>query len=242
MPRCKICHVESPLDRSGRCSFCVDAAEAVSMGLHYGDYMARKERGTLPHTPRRDRFAAALLDYEEPVELPKCRICGGNVFPPRRSICSNKCEREASKRSLRGYGEYPERDCPICGKPFRADLRQRYCSQACAEQGREQTNKAWRESRKGTPPSRQCATCGEPLEGNGNKRYCSSACMYRAAAMRRKAQRKEKYEPRYCPICGKLLPDDSRRAYCSDDCYREQERRRTKGCYHKKGTLQNDER
>lgn len=91
MPRCKICHVESPLDRSGRCESCIDAAEATSLGLHYGDYMARKERGTLPHTPRRDRFAAALLDYEEPVELPKCRICGGNVFPPRRYLCSPKC-------------------------------------------------------------------------------------------------------------------------------------------------------
>lgn len=62
MARCKICHVESPLDRSGRCESCIDAAEATSRGLHYGDYIARKERGTLPPTPRRDRFAAALLD------------------------------------------------------------------------------------------------------------------------------------------------------------------------------------
>lgn len=236
---CKICHANRELDASGRCQSCRAVYLASKSRMSYGAYMAARTE----ENPAREFILRAMENpLSEPLSLPKCRICGNNVYPPRRTVCSNKCEREANKRSLRGYGEYPERDCPICGKPFRADRRQRYCSQACAEQGREQTDRAWRESRKGTPPSRQCATCGAPLEGNGNKRYCSSACMYRAAAMRRKAQRKQKYEPRYCPICGKLLPDDSRRAYCSDDCYREQERRRTKSYYHKKGNAENDER
>ena len=63
MKRCKICHVSvNDVDRKGRCESCIDAAEATSLGLHYGDYIARKERGTLPHTPRRDRFAAAMAE------------------------------------------------------------------------------------------------------------------------------------------------------------------------------------
>lgn len=144
MPRCKICHVESPLDRSGRCSFCADAAEAVSLGLHYGDYMARKERDTLPHTPRRDRFAAALLDYEEPVELPKCRICGGNVFPQRRFLCSPKCEAEDKRRKARHRTDDNPRLCPVCGKPVRIDRRRIYCDDDCAYKAARERDRIYR--------------------------------------------------------------------------------------------------
>lgn len=238
---CKICHANRELDASGRCPGCRDVYLASKAGMNYGAYMAS---GAEKNPAREFILRTIGKPDSEPLSLPRCRVCGNNVYPPRRTLCSNKCEREANKRSLRGYGEYPERDCPICGKPFRADLRQRYCSQACADAGRRKTDQAWRDAHKGTPPSRQCATCGAPLEGNGNKRYCSSACVYRAAAMRRKARRKEKYDPRYCPVCGKLLPDDSRRSYCSDDCYREQERRRARELYTKKGkkgAVQNDE-
>lgn len=142
MPRCKICHVESPLDRSGRCESCIDAAEATSLGLHYGDYIARKERGTLPPTPRRDRFAAALLDYKEHVELPKCSICGGNVFPPRRYLCSPKCQAEYNRRSAseahakakakRLAQPIPERYCTICGKLITNPRKKVTCSPECA--------------------------------------------------------------------------------------------------------------
>lgn len=148
MPRCKICHVESPLDRSGRCGSCIDAAEATSLGLHYGDYIARKERGTLPHTPRRDRFAAALLDYEEPVELPKCRICGGNVFPPRRFLCSPKCEAEDKRRKARHRTDENPRLCPVCGKPVRIDRRRIYCSWECFRKKQTQREAQYRERKR----------------------------------------------------------------------------------------------
>lgn len=148
MPRCKICHVESPLDRSGRCESCIDAAEATSLGLHYGDYIARKERGTLPHTPRRDRFAAALLDYEEHVELPKCRICGGNVFPPRRYLCSPKCEAEDKRRKARHRTDDNPRLCPVCGKPVRIDRRRIYCSWECFRKKQTQREAQYRERKR----------------------------------------------------------------------------------------------
>ena len=148
MPRCKICHVESPLDRSGRCESCIDAAEATSLGLHYGDYIARKERGTLPHTPRRDRFAAALLDYEEQVELPKCRICGGNVFPPRRYLCSPKCEAEDKRRKARHRTDDNPRLCPVCGKPVRIDRRRIYCSWECFRKKQTQREAQYRERKR----------------------------------------------------------------------------------------------
>lgn len=148
MPRCKICHVESPLDRSGRCASCIDAAEATSLGLHYGDYMARKERGTLPSTPRRDRFAAALLDYEEHVELPKCRICGGNVFPPRRYLCSPKCEAEDKRRKARHRTDENPRLCPVCGKPVRIDRRRTYCSWECFRKKQTQREAQYREKKR----------------------------------------------------------------------------------------------
>ncbi len=148
MPRCKICHVESPLDRSGRCESCIDAAEATSLGLHYGDYIARKEHGTLPHTPRRDRFAAALLNYEEPVELPKCRICGGNVFPPRRFLCSPKCEAEDKRRKARHRTDDNPRICPVCGKPVRIDRRRIYCSWECFRKKQTQREAQYREKKR----------------------------------------------------------------------------------------------
>ncbi len=144
MPRCKICHVESPLDRSGRCESCIDAVEATSLGLHYGDYIACKERGTLPHTPRRDRFAAALLDYEKHVELPKCRICGGNVFPPRRYLCSAKCEAEDKRRKHRHRTDENPRLCPVCGKPVRIDRRRIYCDDDCAYKAARERERIYR--------------------------------------------------------------------------------------------------
>nr|DAG56343.1 MAG TPA: protein of unknown function DUF3330 [Caudoviricetes sp.] len=148
MARCKICHVESPLDRSGRCESCIDATEATSLGLHYGDYIARKERGTLPHTPRRDRFAAALLDYEKHVELPKCRICGGNVFPPRRFLCSPKCEAEDKRRKSRHRTDENPRLCPVCGKDVGPNLRKTYCSWECYRQNAKRLDARYRERKR----------------------------------------------------------------------------------------------
>lgn len=149
MKRCKFCHVSvNNVDRKGRCPSCADAGNATRAGLHYGDYIARKERSTLPHTPRRDRFAAALLDYEENVELPKCRICGGNVFPPRRFLCSPKCEAEDKRRKNRHRTDENPRLCPICGKPVRIDRRRIYCNDDCAYKAARERERIYRANTK----------------------------------------------------------------------------------------------
>ena len=127
MKRCKICHSAGPLDESGRCSSCADVKMAAKMGLHYGEYMARKETGMLPETPRRKRFEAVLLDYEPIHTLPKCRICGRDCIPPRRVLCSKKCEDEDKRRKSRKYGEFTSRACLICGNPVIGDKRRKYC-------------------------------------------------------------------------------------------------------------------
>lgn len=145
MKRCKFCHVSvNNVDSKGRCPSCADAGNATRAGLHYGDYIAHKERGTLPPTPRRDRLAAVLLDYVEPVELPKCRICGGNVFPPRRFLCSPKCEAEDKRRKARHRTDENPRLCPICGKPVRIDRRRIYCDDDCAYKAARERERIYR--------------------------------------------------------------------------------------------------
>lgn len=148
MSRCKICYVEQSLDARGRCQGCADASAATALGLHYGDFMAQKEAGALPESPRRARFAAALRDYEDVPELPKCRICGGNVFPPRRYLCSPKCEAEDKRRRARHRTDDTPRMCPVCGKPVRIDRRRIYCSDDCTLAAKREHERIYRKEKR----------------------------------------------------------------------------------------------
>ena len=146
--RCKICHSASSLDETGRCSSCADAKRAEEMGLHYGEYMARKEIGALPEMPRRKRFEAAILDYEAIPSLPKCRVCGKDCIPPKKVYCSRSCEAEGNRRKTRKYDEFTPRPCLICGKPVIGDRRRKYCSPECYEERKRQWDVGYKAKRK----------------------------------------------------------------------------------------------
>ena len=45
MTRCIYCHLVKDLDSKGRCRSCANAGDATAYGLHYGEYMYRKEHG-----------------------------------------------------------------------------------------------------------------------------------------------------------------------------------------------------
>lgn len=143
MSRCKICRCQGVLDPSGRCQSCADVAQAAQLGLHYGDYMAKKIHGVLPPMPRRARAAAALLDYAPLDDLPKCRICGNTVFPPRRLLCSSRCEVEDKRIRARTRKDPAPRICPVCGKPVE-DRRRTYCCEDCTQAAKREHDRLYR--------------------------------------------------------------------------------------------------
>lgn len=69
---------------------CVAASEAMGFGLHYGNYMAWKERH------ERDAGEVEEIAAKEPEVLDgkpirRCRQCGGIVKWPRKEYCSDEC-------------------------------------------------------------------------------------------------------------------------------------------------------
>lgn len=119
------------------------------MGLHYGEYIARKDTGALPEMPGRKRFEAAILDYEEIPSLPKCRICGKDCIPPKKVLCSKACMDEDKRRQSRKYDKFVPSPCPICGKTVLGDRRQKYCSVECYEERKRQRDVEHKAKRKG---------------------------------------------------------------------------------------------
>lgn len=130
MTRCIYCHMPRDLDSKGRCPSCADAGDATAYGLHYGEYMYRKERGLLPGVP------ALRIPLNAPQrQLPRCKVCGNVVLPPFRTYCSDRCAREGKRQiaHLAHMAGKPVKTCPVCGKEVPNDSRRTYCSFECYE-------------------------------------------------------------------------------------------------------------
>ena len=138
MSRCIYCHMPRELDDKGRCRSCADAGDATAYGLHYGEYMYRKERGLLSGKP----LCETLLNAPRK-QLPRCRVCGNVVLPPFRTYCSDRCAREGKRQNdhLAKTAGKPVKLCPMCGKEVAHDSRRVYCSFECYEKHQWQYNR-----------------------------------------------------------------------------------------------------
>lgn len=125
MNRCKYCHTIHELDAKGRCPSCADAGDATRVGMHYGDYIARRVQ---PLRPVPVETTPAPVSRANAVKV--CRICGALIPPesPRRTLCSLECQAEfnrqsanaahARKKAAQAAKEKPVRYCAICGEPI----------------------------------------------------------------------------------------------------------------------------
>ncbi len=130
MTRCVFCHMPRDLDSKGRCPSCADAGDATAYGLHYGEYMYRKEHGLLPGE------SARRIPLNAPQrQLPRCKVCGNTVMPPFRTYCSDRCAHEGKRQiaHLAHMAGKPVKTCPVCGKEVPNDSRRTYCSFECYE-------------------------------------------------------------------------------------------------------------
>lgn len=117
--------------------------------------------------------------------FPKCKLCGGDVLPPRRSYCSDACTHEWKKRSKRidaprsspGGKLYIPHNCSDCGQKYIGHIKTKRCPdcqktanlRASAECKR---RKALGNTRK-LGSMDLCENCGKPYVVNGGKqRYC----------------------------------------------------------------------
>ena len=69
--QCRVCHVVTDLDETGRCAFCALCYEAVEAGTSYGKYVAQRDHvRTEPHEPREEPWPEAITGNAT------CPVCG----------------------------------------------------------------------------------------------------------------------------------------------------------------------
>lgn len=122
----------------------------------------------------------------------KCKVCGGDVLPPRRVYCSSECayawkqrrKRVENPRKSPGGALYIQRVCPDCGAEYIGHIRAKRCPDCQAEADRranaecKQRMAHGRTRRLGSTDI--CEMCGEPyIVNSGKQRYCK-ACAEKA--------------------------------------------------------------
>lgn len=95
--KCRICHVVTELDETGRCRFCAVCAAAVESGTSYGKYVVRHGTGWPQVMPKQ---AAAALPTDR-----TCPVCGKAFLGSgsHRRYCSTECRGVAAKEAERRY-------------------------------------------------------------------------------------------------------------------------------------------
>lgn len=86
---------------------------------------------------------------EKPKPECKCKFCGADCPPGRRTLCSDECANELRIRQLieKNPGYYGQRKCKVCGqifdRGFKYSLRG-FCSDECREVARKKTKRECR--------------------------------------------------------------------------------------------------
>lgn len=124
---------------------------------------------------------------EDLVELPKpkCRVCGGDINPPRKVFCSDACTHEwkniarrvENPRKRSGGSLYIPRICIDCGKEYIGHIKTIRCPECQAEATRRNNMECKQRKAKGLTrkigSTDYCQRCGKPyIVCGGNQRYC----------------------------------------------------------------------
>jgi 5-methylcytosine-specific restriction endonuclease McrA len=143
-----------------------------------------------------------------PARTAECWKCGETYLVARSGAerfpgcyCSEPCE-------SRGVS----RECPCCGKAFRATSapNERYCGDECRlTHQRHVAMLAWRQERQGQaytarrPREGRCITCGGAFLGDSAQKYCSLTCRpSTGSGVSRHLPYLLKRDRRRCQICG----------------------------------------
>lgn len=153
-----------------------------------------------------------------------CIVCGEPRPANRRKYCSDRCmyarpskPRESwDLRRSRSERNAPDREC-VCGKPFKyvKKLREKFCSQECAQSVREGSVCEWRCELTWRP----CVICGSSFTARTTRVTCSDACAdlryYTPASIRNPVVNHT------CAECGRPFTSymhSSRRRFCGKRC------------------------
>lgn len=117
--------------------------------------------------------------------MSKCKVCGGDVTPPRSVYCSDACAAEWKKRSKRVDNPrtspcgalYTQRICPDCGAVYIGHIKSKRCPDCQSEADRRAS--AEYKQRRAQGHTRKlgstdiCQMCGNAyIVNSGLQRYC----------------------------------------------------------------------
>lgn len=99
--QCRVCHVVTDLDETGRCAFCTLCYEAVEAGTSYGKYVAQRDRmQPVQHQePQPEKWPEAITGNAT------CPVCGQPFYRVghRRVYCSTTCCKAAARKRSREF-------------------------------------------------------------------------------------------------------------------------------------------
>lgn len=147
--RCKICKVETEVDKNGRCRSCHMAKWASDCGISYGKLVAEID---IPKVPTSTAQAPP-----PPSGWRVCPHCGKKFYAEhgKRRYCSEFCQQQANykahrDRIMKNQKPVPPQICIVCGNEFtppKRDGRIKYCSDDCRSKAWEAKRHARKESR-----------------------------------------------------------------------------------------------
>ena len=158
------------------------------------------------------KLAAALqCDLDELVDIPvpKCRVCGRELQPPRRVYCSDECEREEINRKLRVKHPrkhpdgvtVPPRVCQDCGAQYTGNIKSKRCPKCQDAADRRAKAKSKQRQAKGNVrrigSTDYCARCGEPYIVTGSRRRYCKDCAEQVMRENLRANERKWYREHY---------------------------------------------
>ena len=135
-------------------------------------------------------------------DIIKCKVCGGDVLPPRIAYCSDACAKEGKRRQKRvdnprkspGGKLYIERTCQDCGRQYIGHIKSLRCPDCQSKSDRHSAAEyrqriAHGQTRK-LGSTDFCEMCGAPyIVNSGRQRYCK-ACAVNAVRENTRAHKR----------------------------------------------------
>lgn len=107
------------------------------------------------------------------METAICPQCG-EIFTkirPNQKYCRRKCYNEI----FRPKTIKTDKTCPECGKTFKGNKKEKYCSTNCRRAKKNRNNKEYREL---DGIRMTCRICGRRFQGKKNSPLCSKKCRH----------------------------------------------------------------
>lgn len=160
----------------------------------------------------------------------RCSNCGLDFDVGKyaqRRYCSDDClDMSRQKRLIK---DSPTRTeiCRYCILPFTRNSpskRSLFCSDACREQSRLDSQSRYRDKKASHRHDMECVICGDPLHGMRlGAKFCSKSCKYKDDARKRVEKGIQnlfdKSAARVCEVCGcDFYPNSPIQKRCSAEC------------------------